>query len=491
MIPDNVVTRSILQLSTIFLTSVAPLAIAYYIYFFIFHVSPLATHFSPPVVAFVHYGLGFELLFYIYFYTSRSRYQRRLRCPEIDKGSREEMIRGVMETVKDDAHSWLSGWFRLQNGKPARISDIYWDNTAEWISWAFYGRDLEQLNECEEKRREVDEIVKLLEQEYKFKFAPGYNQKIKCLRLNFDPVNAIHRPFVFYSVFIILRYIAEFLLRFMGFVKLPGDGVDSGYWSMTLDLDLKEETRQSQTYWYLKPSTSTQQQKPIVFIHGLGVGIVMYLNFIRKMRTLGHPIFIVELPYVSMRLQSCQVNASETAAMIETMLLQHGYTHATFVGHSLGSAVCAWSLKLSPKIVSGLVLLDPICFLLHYHDVAYNFVYRKPKTITEFITYFFAARELHISYYISRHFHWHQAALFPKRDTLEPLPVGGKNSGSSKTVVYLSEKDNIINSPKVYTYLKELGIETYLMPKLDHAMFVLHPGWENRVVESVRKVAIS
>lgn len=40
---------------------------------------------------------------------------------------------------------------------------------------------------------------------------------------------------------------------------------------------------------------------------------------------------------------------------------------------------------MAPETVAGVVMIDPICFLLHYHNVAFNFVHRVPKTILEVI----------------------------------------------------------------------------------------------------------
>lgn len=65
------------------------------------------------------------------------------------------------------------------------------------------------------------------------------------------------------------------------------------------------------------------------------------------------------------------------------MLASHGYDEAVIVAHSLGTAVASWIANLSPKRVAGLVLVDPICFLLNYHHVAFNMLHRIPKRLIE------------------------------------------------------------------------------------------------------------
>jgi hypothetical protein len=40
-------------------------------------------------------------------------------------------------------------------------------------------------------------------------------------------------------------------------------------------------------------------------------------------------------------------------------------------------------MQQSPKRVAGVVMVDPIVFLLHFHSIAYNFVHRAPKRLME------------------------------------------------------------------------------------------------------------
>jgi len=165
----------------------------------------------------------------------------------------------------------------------------------------------------------------------------------------------------------------------------------------------------------------------------------------------------------------------ETVREIEEMLTSKGFRKATFVAHSLGTAVCAWIIKEARKYVGGCVLIDPICFLLHYPDVAYNFVYRVPVAANEHATYLFASRELYISHYFSRHFHWFQSALY----------VSSRNSLPTNTHVYLSEHDNIVPSSEVYKYLWKNNISVHMMRGLDHSSYLFRSDWEDRIVSDV------
>jgi pimeloyl-ACP methyl ester carboxylesterase len=110
---------------------------------------------------------------------------------------------------------------------------------------------------------------------------------------------------------------------------------------------------------------STKTLTPLVFFHGIGGGLFCYLKVMYKILKLGgeRPIFLVELPHVSMKLLAADmvVGMSDFVKEVEMMLHKHNYTKASFVGHSLGTIYCAWMVKYS-KLVMGVVLIDPVCF---------------------------------------------------------------------------------------------------------------------------------
>jgi pimeloyl-ACP methyl ester carboxylesterase len=109
-----------------------------------------------------------------------------------------------------------------------------------------------------------------------------------------------------------------------------------------------------------------------------------------------------------MRLVQEVPSQSEMVVVTRDMLHAWGVTRASFIGHSFGSIVVAWMAK-SPdtrEMVGSTTFIDPVCFLLCKHDVAYNFLYREPTTLMQLIIHYFAARELHIAYALSRHFFW-------------------------------------------------------------------------------------
>ncbi|OZJ06435.1 hypothetical protein BZG36_00485 [Bifiguratus adelaidae] len=513
MIPDTVLNRGVLGAAQLGLYAFPAFVLIYNIYYLIYKQSLLASYFpafyfsstdqwTGPAL-WLHYWLGIELVFWVYYQVALSRAQRPLLHGEAmphlrpDAAEREALL-GKCLTNVEDFPTWLEGWFY---GKSKVTFDVIGrENFEEWISWAFWSATRREVLEVTEYAQEMGDMIARIEKHLNITFPPSYNPGIQCVRLCTDPVKAIHRPFLFYVFIFALHQLVNMILHFWGLEHYGREA--GGEWTSSFERDLKEVWGRHMditgrigdperiTYWY-RPASGT----PVVFIHGIGAGLICYIHLVYYLLRLDRPLFLVELPYVSMRLGEDVPSMQDTVSDIEHMLRSHGYQDAVFVGHSLGTAVCSWVLRHLSKYVKGVVMVDPICFLLHYHDVAFNFTCRIPRRANELIVYLLASRELGISYYISRHFHWFQTALFfpspqpPQSNDKKPAEEYATFPPHAipNTTVFLSEWDNLINSPRVYDYLMANGVETVLMPGLDHASFLVHPlPWMHNIIDKVR-----
>lgn len=117
---------------------------------------------------------------------------------------RDRLFRQVVGGI-DDPKKFISGWF-----KGARLEDVYRENVAEWLLWAFFNkhsRDEYFSDSDDATSLEVESFVERFEQETGIVAHPGYNPNVSCIRLNSDPVKTIHRPAMVYLVNpLILRY---------------------------------------------------------------------------------------------------------------------------------------------------------------------------------------------------------------------------------------------------------------------------------------------
>ncbi|KAI8070324.1 Alpha/Beta hydrolase protein [Gongronella butleri] len=312
-------------------------------------------------------------------------------------------------------------------------------------------------------------MIDTLERHYDVSFPPGDNKALHCIRLNLDPVLSVHRPLAVY----VSIYVATTLFNtvFMKWVwQFKPYGAPSLLWGGPV---LQLHRSNSKT--------------PIVFIHGIGAGLMCYLELIWHMTRMDRPFFCIELPFVSMHMVDDVPDADTMVDAIHDMLHHHGFHQAVFVGHSLGTAVASWIMSRKPDIIAGSVLIDPICFLLHYPHVAFNFIYRAPKQWMDYIMLYVASRELYISHYISRHFQWFQCIFFA--DRLNKDMTLNHQSPLKRATVYISMKDSLVPSALVAKYLNRERVDCRTMPDLPHAGFLVNWTWRKRILQQIDRIA--
>lgn len=138
------------------------------------------------------------------------------------------------------------------------------------------------------------------------------------------------------------------------------------------------------SYWYRRHTSKTRL--PILFIHGIGVGIFTYVGFLRALAAgldassdeaegqVG--IIALELTSISARICDSAADTSHMRHEIHKILNRHGWSNFVLAAHSYGTAIASNMIQsqLFQERVAAVILLDPICFALHLPDVAYNFV---------------------------------------------------------------------------------------------------------------------
>lgn len=71
------------------------------------------------------------------------------------------------------------------------------ENFVEWLYWAIFSTTVEDGAEFV---TEVEEFLAGMEERDGTKLVPGYDPKIKSIRVTFDPVRTAHRPLIWYLV---------------------------------------------------------------------------------------------------------------------------------------------------------------------------------------------------------------------------------------------------------------------------------------------------
>jgi pimeloyl-ACP methyl ester carboxylesterase len=194
----------------------------------------------------------------------------------------------------------------------------------------------------------------------------------------------------------------------------------------------------------------------VLFIHGIGVGLYPYTNFLRDINETGRDgagvgVIAIEIMTISSRITYQDFDTDLIVNEIRAILKHHIWRKYILIGHSYGTGICTHLLRSqqTSSLVGPVVLIDPICFLLHLPDVAYNFTVRQPMHTKELVLWYFGSKDIRVAHTLARRFFWHENILWK-----EDLEVDGRQSLEVRNVtVVLGGKDDIIDAKAVKWYL--------------------------------------
>ncbi|RDW62000.1 hypothetical protein BP6252_11433 [Coleophoma cylindrospora] len=400
-----------------------------------------------------------EVFFYLFVFLPRKYYlqQPAVHPRPLPRHERKLLFQRCIRLISDP-QAFLSKWF---NG--AAISEIREDNVKQFYRWAFMNSRAGEEGDEEE----LDEAMQYFQEQTGWKLQPGLGSA-KCLRLTLDPVYMLHRP--------LLVYIGMFFVDMATHLFLVSKGYQfyrSSRASFLKVFPLRPQVLLTKskspsatlTYWYRPPTSKSK--RPIVFFHGIGVGVGPYFKLLSQLTDAdarqGEPdegapaIIAVEILPISSRMTPHALSAEAFCLEMEKILDFHGFEDFTLASHSYGSVLTSQLLKhdqISSRIAS-LVLMDPITLMLACPDVAYNFTRRIPSMANEFELHYFASQEMGVAHTLARHFFWYQNLIW-KEDLLY-RPSSNPDEPNSytmrKATVILSGQDLIVPAQTVAAYL--------------------------------------
>lgn len=279
-------------------------------------------------------------------------------------------------------------------------------NVEEWVAhYWFRGATPEELQanrprEHEELGRLVDMV---LEPAGLLHLPRGRNNGIRTFRYMTDPLPVQHRPLAVYlGTSLLCPMLTLQVMKMMGFTRERVGGLL--YW--------KRQRRND-----VDPSMdlAASSRTPLVFVHGLGVGLVVYFLFIYRLsqRHSGE-MLVPEFPFLAMAPWESVPSAREVVAQLQDMLSANGHTAAHFCGHSFGSVVIGWVLKMSPSSVLYTTLLEPAQFLMIKAEALNKVLHGAPRDCYEMFVRYFAFRELFTVNLLCRNFFWEQSIMWPE-----------------------------------------------------------------------------
>lgn len=440
---------------------------------------------------------GFFLGVYLPFKSRASQLKSDYPRPPLSPEDRWVLFRKCLDNAPD-LEDYLCRWFL-----DANLADIGRENVREFLAWAFFDRDLDDVaygrmsdQEGAELEGYVDEINRRLiiarqdgdeNLEGAVGLRPG-RSSVKSLRTTIDDVPMCFRSVIWYIIVMLVDIFTHFTLLWKGFTyyatpTMTTVAVFPPRPQLLLPRDFvprQSSPAAGMAYWY-RPHTS-RTARPVLFIHGIGIGLLPYRGFLSEVVD-GIPgendgggqigIIAVEILPICMRLAGEPLDKQHFLEEITAILGHHGWLDDgfTLVSHSYGSVLTTHLLgspTLGP-LIHGLVLTDPVSLLLHLPDVAYNFTRRTPRHANEVQLWFAASTDPGTALVLGRYFFWQQNIIW-KEELLHLSPnthdqgsrlTSNYNAHGSrertvadrKVAVALAGRDNIIDTRRTVEYL--------------------------------------
>ncbi|KAK4464323.1 Alpha/Beta hydrolase protein [Cladorrhinum samala] len=492
--------------------------------------------------------LAFEAIYYFNLYLPHKTRLLQTKAthpqPPLNRAQRQALFDKCASNIPD-WESYIRGWFLN-----APISEIKRDNVREFLLWAFFDIDSndDATRELDpDTESHLDSLISQTESLLGRKFPPGRAgaATTKSLRLTIDPISIQYRSVLWYAVVALTDAITYLHLRHSGFTHhTPASDPDRPLSSSSSSFPprlshcrlfqprhhARHHAAPTGTSYYLRPHPPGSADLPIVFLHGIGIGLWPYRDFLSALAS-STDVGILALEHlpISSRLTSPPPTRSEFVSQISAILKAVGWDDGGFVlaTHSYGS-VLATHLLRSPEVsprIRGLVLVDPVTVLLHLPDVAYNFTRRPPARANEWQLWYFASTDPGVAEGLGRYFFWRENIIWKEELlTITPTPTptptpaqsgpGEKSEKKRNVAVALAGRDLIVDTATVKKYLADndgekglqetndgkicgggdstpSGIEILWFPDIDHAQVFERPKDMQKVVDVVKRFCVS
>ncbi|KAL8366796.1 hypothetical protein RB595_008753 [Gaeumannomyces hyphopodioides] len=352
--------------------------------------------------------------------------------PPMNRTQRAWLFRKAI-SLTPDMETWIRMW-----ANNAHMEDIRVDNVKDWLLWGLFERDgMKDLGPDVEA--ELDGYIEEIKQGFGIALKPGRGTA-ESVRLSFDPIDMRHRSLTYYMLIGYLDGLVCLWLLATGY-KFYRQPVSSFFKAFPFRpialLSPHASAAPGMSFWY-RPHRSTTR-RPVIIIHGLGLGIVPYQFWMATIpKDVG--IIAVELLPVSTRVTidplapTAQICDDVAAIAAQVRKVDPGkWDDFVLVTSSYGTMFVAPLIRhpdFGPRI-SGNILCDPVSLLLHLPQVAYNFTRRTPRPSirghpgwgNEWEIWWASATDAGTAHTLARRFCWRESILWR-----EDLIMGLRNA---------------------------------------------------------------
>ncbi|MEW5297119.1 MAG: hypothetical protein WDW38_005931 [Sanguina aurantia] len=218
---------------------------------------------------------------------------------------------------------------------------------------------------------------------------------------------------------------------------------------------------------------------PLLFLHGVGLGLLPYITLIMRLVATGRPVLAVESPHLSMHLVEDVPEVDTVVEALVEILDGLQLPSVGVVAHSYGTFMASRLVQRSPSYVRSMTLLDPCTFNMFTGQLIHSFVYHNPARGANMTTWF-VAREMAHAASVCRRFYWTKLNLWA-----DQLP--------SHTLVVLSQRDELVAVRETCAMLsrESPGTVQLVHPTHRHGDFIHDTPWQDAVVAALHTMDVA
>ncbi|KAK1700489.1 hypothetical protein BDP55DRAFT_743505 [Colletotrichum godetiae] len=411
---------------------------------------------AHPVSIFIEVIAAIEILFYLLFFLPYKRYLQTYKPYTPARMSRSQRARLFSKALSlvPDGEEFVRMW--MLN---AHMEDIRRENLKDWLLWALFEQDNTAGRPTKEVEDELEGYIDDTEERFGIKLRPGRGNA-EALKLAFDPVMIQHRSLLYYMVIGLFDNLMALYLLTQGY-RYYKQSVSTFFKVFPVRFinlfPFKQSAASKMSYWYRPHKSATQ--RPVVFIHGLGVGLIPYMFWLHTIpKDVG--ILAVEMLPISSRVTTWPLPSTpELCEMVAKCVAQQRASQPApgvgergvwddfvLIGNSYGTLLMGQLLQradFAPRVAAS-ILIDPVSLLLHLPDVAFNFTRREPTPSirgrtghgNEWEIWWASATDAGTAYTLARRLCWRESLMWREMLTpsLRTVEAGYYASGSPEEI---------------------------------------------------------
>ena len=378
---------------------------------------------------------------------------------EVDTDWIENLIINVM--TKDELTFWISNSIsyncsnddKYYNEVP--LKDVPRNKMIKWTCYYLYFKSMWQLRE--DQINHGKDVLSKIEEKIDIKFIERHDPNVYFLKFGNNKLECKYRPVIIYFLLSILKHFTYINLRLSGFE----------YYSMN---------KSNITYAYYK-HPDPLNNRTIMFVHGLGLGITPYLTYLKELKELGSVIAPI-LPNLSNMDHHGfldKINEDSFFPSYQTirndfklMLEYHNINKIDVVSHSFGTIILGILLKddEAASKINKKIFVDPACFIDRSFKI-FRYI-NEPGTsddgIVNSVFNLLVYNDIYVRYIAQRFLYGPEFWV-----------LNYEKLNTNETLLVLSNKDSMIPSQSIYQRCKEYNVPCLIIEDANHAdIFLLN-----------------